>query len=168
MDRRYALKSGAAAGFTALVAGCSRGSETGSKKQGDLVEVINSIPNLSSFASAVAAAGLNNAMASEYPLTIFAPSNRAFSELPSETVAMLKMPENENMLIALVANHAIKGSFPLASLEGTQGPVTTKQSRTLQVDGSDGVKVEDATVIAADFRASNGIIHVIDKVLLPK
>jgi uncharacterized surface protein with fasciclin (FAS1) repeats len=164
MKRRFALKSVAAAGLLALVAGCSTGNIGGS----DIVDVASSNSDFSTLVAAVSAAGLVETLQSDGPFTVFAPTNEAFAALPAGTVENLLKPENKDQLVSILTYHVVAGNYPASSLVGKRAPLSTVQGGKLHVNGMDGVKVENSTVIIADVVASNGVIHAIDKVLLPK
>jgi uncharacterized surface protein with fasciclin (FAS1) repeats len=118
--------------------------------------------------AAVTAAGLVKTLAGEGPFTVFAPSNDAFGFLPEGTVDTLLLPENIDQLIDILKYHVVSGSVP--SLSRKSGDVETLNGNLIAVDVSDAMGImlnDDAHVITADIMASNGIIHVIDKVLLP-
>ncbi|MGA1343607.1 MAG: fasciclin domain-containing protein [Hyphomonas sp.] len=136
------------------------------KTTADIVETAAAAGSFSTLLAAAEAAGLVDALKGEGPLTVFAPTDDAFAALPAGTVETLLKPENKDQLAAILKLHVISGKVKSKDLAGKTltadtlgGPVT--------VDGTDGVKVNDAAVTAADIKASNGIIHVIDKVLLP-
>lgn len=163
MNRRTAFKTTIAAGLVALVAGCSGGSGTG-----DIVDVASSNEDFSTLVAAVSAAGLVETLQGDGPFTVFAPTNAAFAALPEGTVESLLLPENKDQLVAILTYHVVPGNFPASQLVGKRGSLDTAQGGTLSVDGRDGVKVNNATVIIPDVAASNGVIHAIDTVLLPK
>lgn len=163
MNRRTAFKSTIAAGLVALVAGCSGGSGTG-----DIVDVASSNEDFSTLVAAVSAAGLVETLQGDGPFTVFAPTNEAFAALPEGTVENLLLPENKDQLVSILTYHVVAGNFPASQLVGKTGVLTTAQGDTVSVDGSDGVTVNGANVIIPDVAASNGVIHAIDKVLLPE
>lgn len=163
MNRRSALKSAAAAGFIALVAGCTTGAGTG----GDIVDVASSNDNFSTLVAAVSAAGLVDTLKGDGPFTVFAPTNAAFAALPAGTVENLLKPENKDQLVAILTYHVVAGNYPASSLAGKRGALTSVQGSGLHINGTNGVKVENANVVTADVLASNGVIHAIDTVLLP-
>ena len=117
--------------------------------------------------AAAEAAGLVDALKGDGPLTVFAPTDAAFAALPDGTVETLLRPENKDQLVAVLSYHVIAG----AKVTSDQLAGTTTTAETLNgsvaIDGTDGVMVNNATVISADVMASNGVIHVIDTVLLP-
>ena len=117
-------------------------------------------------AAAVTAAGLVETLQSAGPFTVFAPTDAAFADIQSSVDTLLK-PENKAELAKVLTYHVVSGSAHAADLTDGQ-ELTTVQGGKLQVSIKDGVvKIGNATVTAADIDASNGVIHVIDKVLLP-
>jgi uncharacterized surface protein with fasciclin (FAS1) repeats len=139
-----------------------------SKSAGTVVDVAASNPDFSTLVTAIKAAGLVDALNGKGPFTVFAPTNAAFAALPAGTVDDLLKPENKAKLTAILTYHVLPAKIESSALAGkTLTSPATLQGGTLAVDGTKGVKINDATVIAADVKASNGVIHVIDKVLLP-
>lgn len=116
--------------------------------------------------AAAKAAGLVEALQGEGPLTVFAPTDEAFAKLGDETIVTLLMPENKDQLAGILKYHVIAGAVPASALVGKVTEAETLNG-TVTVDGTDGVTVNGATVVKADVEASNGIIHVIDTVLIP-
>ena len=136
------------------------------EKQFDVVDTALSAGNFSTLTAALAAAGLVGALRKQGPFTIFAPTDEAFAKIPPQTLSELLQPENKDKLTAILTYHVVPGrvtSHDVASLDSA----TTLQGQTLKVSTQDGVKINDAKVIAADVEATNGIIHVIDTVLMP-
>lgn len=164
MKRRFALKSMAAAGLLAATAACTEMPMSGGD---DIVDIASSNPDFSTLVAAVEAAGLVETLKGPGPFTVFAPTNDAFAALPAGTVEDLLKPENKDQLVSILTYHVVPGKFTAADLSGQRGRVATVQGEFLHVDGRDGVHVNDARVTSADIMASNGVIHVIDKVLLP-
>ena len=160
MNRRFALKSAAAAGFIALVAGCSTGGQ-------DIVDIASSNDDFSTLVAAVSAAGLVDTLKGDGPFTVFAPTNEAFAALPAGTVDNLLKPENKDALVQVLTYHVVPGTYTAETLSGQRGSLGTAEGSSVTVDGRDGVKVNGANVVIADVTASNGVIHAIDKVLLP-
>lgn len=138
------------------------------KPAGTVVEVAASNPEFSTLVTAIKAAGLVDALNGKGPFTVFAPTNAAFAALPAGTVEDLLKPENKGKLTAILTYHVIPAKIESSALAGKKltSPATL-QGGTLAIDGTHGVKINDATVTSADVKASNGVIHVIDKVLLP-
>ncbi|MEM9699718.1 MAG: fasciclin domain-containing protein [Pseudomonadota bacterium] len=161
MDRRYALKATVAAGILAL-AGCATGSGTGT-----IVDVAAGNDSFSTLVAAVTAADLAGTLSGPGPFTVFAPTNDAFAALPAGTVDNLLKPENKDQLVQVLTYHVVPGTYPASALAGQQGRLNTVEGSQLHVNGTDGVKIDGATVIIPDVAASNGVIHAIDTVLLP-
>lgn len=139
-----------------------------SKPAGTVVEVAASNPDFSTLVAAIKAAGLVDALNGKGPFTVFAPTNAAFAALPAGTVEDLLKPENKAKLTAILTYHVLPAKIASSALAGKllTSPATL-QGGTLAVDGTKGVKINNAMVTAADVKASNGVIHVIDKVLMP-
>jgi uncharacterized surface protein with fasciclin (FAS1) repeats len=164
MNRRFALKGLMAAAGIAAISACTPMNSTPT-----IAEIASSNSDFSTLVAAASAAGLVDTLNSDGPLTVFAPTNEAFAALPDGTVETLLKPENKDKLAGILAYHVVPGNFPASTLVGKRGTLTSAQGGTLHTDGrNSGVKVEGANVTQADIMASNGVIHVIDKVLLPK
>ncbi|TWB03597.1 putative surface protein with fasciclin (FAS1) repeats [Bradyrhizobium stylosanthis] len=131
----------------------------------DIVDTAVSAGSFTTLVTAVKAAGLVNTLKSEGPFTVFAPNDAAFAKLPPGTVESLL--KNKAKLAAVLKYHVIPGRVKAADVSGKSLKVVTVQGQSVSVDGSLGVRVNDAHVIQPDIEASNGIIHVIDAVLLP-
>ena len=130
----------------------------------DIVEIAST--ESKTLAAAVTAAGLVETLQSAGPFTVFAPTDAAFADIQSSVDSLLK-PENKADLANVLTYHVVSGSTHAADLKDGQ-EITTVQGGKLHVSIKDGVvKIGDATVTAADIDASNGVIHVFDKVLLP-
>lgn len=138
------------------------------KPAGTIVDIAASNPDFSTLVTALKAAGLVDALNGKGPFTVFAPTNAAFAALPAGTVESLLKPENKAKLVAVLTYHVIPAQIDSAALAGKKltSPATL-QGGTLAVDGTMGVKINAANVTTPDIHASNGVIHVIDKVLLP-
>lgn len=133
----------------------------------DIVDIAASNDDFSTLVAAVSAAGLVDTLKSEGPFTVFAPTNAAFAALPDGTVESLLLPENKDQLVAILTYHVVPGAVTSDQLIGQRLNVATVQGDTVHVDGTDGVTVNNATVTTPDIIATNGVIHVIDTVLLP-
>jgi uncharacterized surface protein with fasciclin (FAS1) repeats len=157
-----ALKATALAATLALSACATTGTS-----EPDIVEVAQSAGTFNTLVAAVSAADLVETLQSEGPFTVFAPTDEAFAALPAGTVETLLLPENKERLTAILTYHVVPGEVMSADLAGQRLSVATVNGAEVHIDGRDGVKVEDATVITADVEASNGVIHVIDSVLIP-
>ena len=163
MNRRFALKTVAAIGALTLAAACGPMMDDGD----DIVDITISKDQFSTLFAAVEAAGLVGTLRGEGPFTVFAPTNAAFEKLPAGTVENLLKPENKDQLVSILTSHVVPGRVTSAQLAGKRVSVKTVQGSSVNIDGRNGVKVDGATVVVADVVASNGIIHVIDSVILP-
>lgn len=135
--------------------------------KGDIVAVASGAGQFKTLLAAATAAGLVPTLQSAGPFTVFAPTDAAFAALPAGTVDTLLKPENKKQLASVLTYHVVPGKTMSAALAGKQLSVATVQGANLAIDGRNGVTVGGAKVISADVAASNGVIHVIDKVLLP-
>ena len=133
----------------------------------NIVEVAASNDDFTTLVAAVKAADLVDVLSGEGPYTVFAPTNAAFAKLPEGTVEMLLLPENKDKLVAILTYHVVAGDVSAAQVvELTE--VTTVQGGTAVVSVSDaGVTIGGAKVIMTDLDASNGVVHVIDTVIMP-
>ena len=118
--------------------------------------------------AAVKAAGLVDTLNSAGPLTVFAPTNAAFAKLPAGTMEGLLKPENKAKLTAILTYHVVAGKVTAADVVKLKSADTVNGKAVKITTGDRGVMVNDATVTATDIKASNGLIHVIDSVVLPK
>ena len=133
----------------------------------DIVDTTVANGSFKTLVAAVKAAGLVETLKGKGPFTVFAPTDAAFAKLPEGTVASLLKPENKSKLVAILTHHVLAGAVPSSAVIGKKLSPKTVNGTTLSVDGTKGVMVSGAKVIAADVKASNGVIHAIDKVLLP-
>ncbi|WP_419909032.1 fasciclin domain-containing protein [Hoeflea sp.] len=136
-------------------------------KAADIVDTAVSAGNFNTLVAAVQAAGLVDTLKGEGPFTVFAPTDEAFAALPAGTVEDLLKPENKDQLVAVLTYHVIPGKVMSGDIAGKKMGVKTVQGSEIQVDATDGVKVDAASVVTADIETSNGVIHVIDQVVLP-
>ena len=136
-------------------------------KAGDIVDTAASADQFSTLVTAIKAAGLVDTLKGDGPFTVFAPTNDAFAALPAGTVETLLKPENKDQLIAVLTYHVIPGKIMSADIAGKTAQVATVQGSEISVDATSGVMVDNATVTTADIITSNGVIHVIDQVVLP-
>lgn len=134
----------------------------------DIVDVAVGNGSFNTLVAAVKAGGLVDTLKGEGPFTVFAPTDEAFAKLPDGTVDMLLKPENKDKLVAVLTYHVVAGKVMAADVMKID-KATTIQGQNVMVSVNDGtVMINNAKVIAADVEASNGVIHVIDTVLLPK
>ncbi|WP_162046017.1 fasciclin domain-containing protein [Vibrio taketomensis] len=137
-------------------------------KKADIVDVAVENGSFTTLVAAVKAAGLVDTLKGEGPFTVFAPTDEAFAKLPDGTVEMLLMPENKDKLVAILTYHVVPGKVMAADVVKLDKAATVEgQDVMIAVEG-DKVMVNNAQVIATDVGASNGVIHVIDTVLMPK
>ena len=133
----------------------------------DIVDTAVAAGSFKNLVAAVTAADLGATLKSEGPFTVFAPNDDAFAKLPAGTVDELIKPENKAKLAAILTLHVLSGKVMSSDITGPITP-TSVNGETLSIETANGVTVNGAKVVAADIEASNGVIHVIDTVLLPK
>jgi uncharacterized surface protein with fasciclin (FAS1) repeats len=129
------------------------------------VEVAASNPDFTTLVAAVKAAGLVDTLNGTGPFTVFAPTNAAFEALPAGLLDKLLLPANKETLTKILTYHVVASKVMAADV--TPGKVATVEGSDITITTDGGVKVNDATVTATDVEASNGVIHVIDRVLVP-
>lgn len=134
----------------------------------DIVDTAVSAGSFSTLVAAVQAAGLVDTLKGDGPFTVFAPTDEAFAALPEGTVESLLLPENKDQLVAILTYHVVPAKVMSGDIAGKRAKVLTVQGDRLSVNARNGVKVNGAEVIQADIEASNGVIHVIDEVILPE
>ncbi|MEL6452984.1 MAG: fasciclin domain-containing protein [Pseudomonadota bacterium] len=139
---------------------------TASAGQKDIVDTAVSAGSFETLVAAVQAAGLVETLKGDGPFTVFAPTDDAFAALPAGTVEELLKPENKDQLTAILTYHVVPGKVMSTDLQDDM-EAPTVQGSTVTIDLDNGVMVEDASVVSADIETSNGVIHVIDKVILP-
>ncbi|MCR9152435.1 MAG: fasciclin domain-containing protein [Rhodobacteraceae bacterium] len=133
----------------------------------DIVDTAVAAGSFSTLVAAVEAAGLVETLKGEGPFTVFAPTDDAFAALPEGTVENLLKPENKDQLVAVLTYHVVPGKVMSTDLsEGLMAATVQGQEVTITLEG--GAKVDGAAISAADIEATNGVIHVIDAVILPK
>ena len=133
----------------------------------DIVDTAIAAGSFKTLVAAVQAAGLVETLKGDGPFTVFAPTDEAFAKLPAGTVDDLLKPENKDKLVAVLTYHVIPGKVMAADILGKKMEVETVRGSTAEIDATDGVKIDGANVVVADVEASNGVIHVIDAVILP-
>ena len=136
-------------------------------KAQDIVDTAVAAGQFTTLVAAVQAAGLVETLKGEGPYTVFAPTDEAFAALPEGTVENLLKPENKDQLVAVLTYHVVPGKIMASDVAGKVMEVASVQGSELSVDATNGVTVDNANVVAADIETSNGVIHVIDKVVLP-
>ena len=166
MIKRAIVAALAALSVIAFVLPAKAG-DYGKSKQ-DIVAVASSAGSFNTLVAAVKAAGLVETLQGDGPFTVFAPTDAAFAKLPAGTVENLLKPENKATLVDILTYHVVAGRVTASDLAGKTTTATTVEGGQVSIDGTDGVRVETAAVIQADVPATNGVIHVIDRVILPK
>jgi uncharacterized surface protein with fasciclin (FAS1) repeats len=131
----------------------------------DIVEIAATTEGFSTLVAALSAADLVETLQGEGPFTVFAPTDEAFAALPDGLLDSLLEPENSELLTRILTYHVVAGDVRSGDIE--PGAVTTVEGSDVTLDTADGVTVDGANVIQADIVASNGVIHVIDAVILP-
>ena len=142
--------------------------EGSGQKAADIVDTAVGAGNFKTLVAAVQAAGLVDALKGDGPLTVFAPTDEAFAKIPAETIEFLLTPEGKDKLTQILTYHVVAGKVTADQVVNLSSADTLAgQSVAIKVvDGQ--VKINDSTVVAADVMASNGVIHVIDTVLMPQ
>lgn len=139
-----------------------------SGESADIVDVAVSAGQFTTLAAALEAAGLVDTLKGEGPFTVFAPTDEAFAKLPAGTVEHLLQPENRDQLIAILTYHVVPGKVYAADVVKLDSATTVNGADVTITVGDDGVDVDDASIIKTDIAAGNGIIHIIDTVILPR
>lgn len=160
------LTSAIAAVMFGLIATTAQADGHGAKK--DIVDTAVANGSFTTLVAAVQAAGLVETLKGDGPFTVFAPTDDAFAKLPAGTVENLLKPENKDQLIAVLTYHVLPGAVESSAIAGKALDAETVEGSTVAIDATGGsVMVDGATVVAADVMATNGVIHVIDTVILP-
>ncbi|WP_102867271.1 fasciclin domain-containing protein [Pseudovibrio exalbescens] len=133
----------------------------------NIVETAKSAGNFNTLLAAATAADLVETLSGPGPFTVFAPTDEAFAALPEGTVEDLLKPENKDQLVAVLTYHVVPGKVMSTDLQDDM-TAETVQGGEIMIDLDNGPMVNDAKVISADIEADNGVIHVIDKVILPQ
>jgi uncharacterized surface protein with fasciclin (FAS1) repeats len=135
----------------------------------DIVDTAVKAGQFNTLAAALKAAGLVDTLKGPGPFTVFAPTDEAFKKLPAGTVESLLKPENKAKLVGILTYHVVPGKVMSTALAGKVTDAKTVQGQSVKVDATKGgVMVDNAKVVTADIAADNGVIHVIDAVILPK
>jgi uncharacterized surface protein with fasciclin (FAS1) repeats len=133
---------------------------------GDIVEVASTTPGFTTLVAALQAAGLVETLQGPGPFTVFAPTDDAFAALPEGALDALLLPENKDALVKILTFHVVAGKVMAADVTAGEVPTVEGSNLTITTDG--GVKIFDANVTQTDVLATNGVIHVIDQVLIPE
>ena len=141
---------------------------TSAVRAADIVDTAVGAGTFNTLVAAVQAADLVDTLKGEGPFTVFAPTDEAFAALPEGTVESLLLPENKEQLIAILTYHVVPGKVMSGDIAGKEMAVETVQGSTADINAMDGVMIDGAKVVSADIEADNGVIHVIDAVILPE
>jgi uncharacterized surface protein with fasciclin (FAS1) repeats len=134
----------------------------------DIVDTAASAGSFNTLVAAIEAAGLAETLKGPGPFTVFAPTDEAFAKLPAGTVETLLKPENKEKLVQILTYHVVPGKVMSADVTGKSAEAKTVEGSMLQVNATEGaVMVDEARVVQADIAADNGVIHVIDTVVMP-
>jgi uncharacterized surface protein with fasciclin (FAS1) repeats len=156
------------ADFAPADGGCSAARPCEAKPAKDIVDTAAGAEGFSTLVAAVKAAGLVETLRGEGPFTVFAPTDEAFGKLPEGTLETLLKPENKEKLVSILTYHVVPGRVLAADVVKLSEAKTAQGSSVrIAVEGGT-VRVDSASVVATDIEASNGVIHVIDAVILPK
>ena len=137
-----------------------------SEKIHDIVDTAVAAGSFNTLVAAVKAAGLVETLKGAGPFTVFAPNDAAFAKLPPGTVDDLVKPENKAKLTKILTMHVVSGKVMAADVVGKKASPASVEGTKLSVDGTNGVVINGAKVVTADIACSNGVIHVIDTVIL--
>ena len=140
---------------------------TFAQMKSDIVDTAVAAGSFNTLVAAVQAAGLVDTLKSDGPFTVFAPTDAAFAALPAGTVENLLKPENKGTLVKILTYHVLSGKVMSADIAGKTLSPNTVEGSTVDINAVNGVMVDGANVITADIETSNGVIHVIDKVIMP-
>ena len=139
----------------------------GDKAAKDIVDTAVSAGQFTTLAAALEAADLVDTLKGDGPFTVFAPTDEAFAKLPEGTIETLLMPENRDQLVAILTYHVVPGKVEAADVVKLDTATTVNGADVTITVADSGVQIDDARVVTTDIDASNGVIHVIDTVILP-
>ncbi|MFT6556468.1 fasciclin domain-containing protein [Sneathiella sp.] len=165
----YKLFTSKIAAITLALGLAAFGTNSLAGSQADIVDTAVSTGKFNTLVAAVKAADLVGTLKSEGPFTVFAPTDAAFDALPDGTVEMLLKPENKAKLVQILTYHVMAGKVLSTDIAGKEMMAATVEGSKLSVNATgNAVMINNAKVVGADVMTSNGVIHVIDTVLLPK
>ena len=169
LNRKIKYSSFVAAFAAVLLAATSvYGGNYGKKSKSDIVDTAVAAGDFTTLAAALQAGGLIDTLKGDGPFTVFAPTDAAFAKLPEGTVETLLKPENKDKLVAILTYHVVPGKVNASQVVTmTSAPTANGAELAIRVDG-ESVFVNDSRVTATDIYASNGVIHVVDTVILPQ
>lgn len=158
-EQAVAIENGSAVQLVAF--------QSGEKKVADIVDTAVGAGNFTTLVAAVKAAGLVDALKGEGPFTVFAPSDAAFGKIPTEKIQELLKPENKAALTDLLTYHVVKGKVTAADVSGIESAEALNGKKLMVTTPDGAVMINKAKVVAADIMCSNGVIHVVDSVIMP-
>lgn len=150
----------------ALTASAAMATSAFAMSEKDIVDTAAEAGSFETLLAAATAAGLVDTLKGDGPFTVFAPTDEAFAALPEGTVETLLKPENQDQLVAILTYHVVPGKVMSTDLSDDMTAATV-QGGEITIDLDNGVMINEASVVSADIEASNGVIHVIDAVILP-
>src|SRR5271165_7631349 len=157
---------GRVAAVAATVITIAVGSASAYAADKDIVDTAVAAGQFKTLAAALTAAGLVDTLKGPGPFTVFAPTDAAFAKLPAGTLENLLKPENKKQLVAILTYHVVPGKVMSKDIAGKKTLAKSVEGEEISVDATNGVKVDNAKVTKADIVASNGVIHVIDTVIM--
>lgn len=152
---------------TQVLAGNSYTKMTKAESTKDIVETAVAAGSFNTLAAALEAGGLIETLKSEGPFTVFAPTDKAFAKLPKGTLEDLLKPENKDQLVAILTYHVVPGKVMAEDVVKLQSAKTVNSKEVTIKSGDQGVTIDNANVVKTDIATSNGVIHIIDQVLIP-
>jgi uncharacterized surface protein with fasciclin (FAS1) repeats len=165
---RFALSLAAIFALSGTAAAQYMASKSSGESEKDIVETAVAAGSFQTLVAAVKAAGLVETLQGEGPFTVFAPTDDAFAKLPEGTVESLLKPENRDKLVAILTYHVVPGRLVASDVVGSSY-LKTVQGQKIKVSlKGDKAMVDDAVILKTDIETSNGVIHVIDSVILPE
>ena len=153
--------------FVLVAAQATAGHHAKEAKSQDIVDTAVAAGQFNTLAAALEAAGLVDTLKGDGPFTVFAPTDAAFAKLPEGTVESLLKPENRDQLVAILTYHVVAGKVKAADVVKLKEAKTVNGQDVAITVADNGVQINNANVIKTDIGASNGVIHVIDTVILP-
>jgi uncharacterized surface protein with fasciclin (FAS1) repeats len=142
----------------------------GAAQAADIVETIAATPNLKTLSAAIKAAGIGDTLKGKGPFTVFAPTDEAFKRLTAESLANLMKPENKEQLVKVLTFHVLPAKVTEKDMNGKMYKTKTLNGKEVEIDADDpgeGIRINKAKVTTGDIAADNGVIHLINRVLVP-
>jgi uncharacterized surface protein with fasciclin (FAS1) repeats len=162
------LVSATAFAFSTLAAKAEDKTAPFAQATPNIVETAIAAKSVNTFVEAIKAAGLVDLLRERGPFTVFAPSDDAFAKLPASKLQELLIPENQGQLMQILNHHIVPGAWKSHDFTGRKWPAKTAADTNVWIDATDGYNFGNANVLKVDIEASNGVIHVIDTVLMPE